>query len=512
MYDNDVNLGKVQNMTWITRSVRWLLKKWMILSFFVLLLLLLGAFLSLRQSDLVSWHHEAPKGEFHIPNLGEGEDFSLEQYLDLEERLFAQLDRYAVDPKETPEHSRFIRYATDGPNTPERFSRNWNRTFELIPERIKGGVLLIHGLSDSPYSLRSIGEIFFKNGFYVLGVRLPGHGTVPAALLDVSWKDWYAVVDLAARHVVERTGGSDPFYVCGYSAGGALALKYTVDVLTTKRNRLPDRLFLFSPAVGITGLARVSNSHKSFSWLPAFEKYRWVDIKPEIEPFKYTSFPKNGAAQMWDLSLVAQEGIARLGEQGHLGEFPPVLTFQSVVDATTQVVDVVQKLYGKLPENGSELVAFDLNRKANLQGLFAVDPKEAIAGLQESGNLAYRLTIITNRGNTSDVVAMSTAPFSKSHKDLPTGLQWPAGVYSLSHVALPFPPDDPLYGTGPDPTKGTLRFGNIFAKGEKNVLLLSNGDLIRMRYNPFFDYVEERIEEWIMAGDRPSTGSGQGDR
>jgi alpha-beta hydrolase superfamily lysophospholipase len=501
MFDDDVNLGKVQTMTWITRSIRWLAKKWMILSLFVLLFLLLGAFLSLRQSDLDSWHHEAPEGEFHISNLGKGEAFSLEQYLDLEERLFAQLDRYAVEPKETPEHSRFIRYARDGQNTAERFSRNWNRTFELIPERIKGGVLLIHGLSDSPYSLRSIGEIFFKNGFYVLGVRLPGHGTVPAALLDVSWKDWYAAVDLAARHVAESTGESDPFYICGYSAGGALALKYTVDVLTTKRNKLPDRLILFSPAVGIMGLARVSNSHKSFSWLPAFEKYRWVDIKPEIEPFKYTSFPKNGAAQMWDLSLAAQEGMAGLEKQGRMDEFPPVLTFQSVVDATTRAVDVVQKLYSVLPENGSELVAFDLNRTANLQGLFAVDPKEAVAGLQESGNLAYRLTIITNRENTSDVVAMTTAPFSKSLKDLPTGLQWPAGVYSLSHVAVPFPPDDPLYGTGPDLPKGTLRFGNLFAKGEKSVLLLPDGDLIRMRYNPFFDYVEERIEEWIGGGE-----------
>jgi alpha-beta hydrolase superfamily lysophospholipase len=500
MFDDDVNLGKVQTMTWITRSVRWLAKKWIILSFFVLLLLLLGAFLSLRQPALVSWHHEAPKGEFHIQSSG-GEDLTLEQYLDLEERLFAQLDRYAVDPKETPEHSRFIRYAMDGQNTPERFSRNWNRTFELIPERIKGGVLLIHGLSDSPYSLRSIGEIFFKNGFYVLGVRLPGHGTVPAALLDVSWKDWYAVVRMAARHVAERTGESGPFYVCGYSAGGALALKYTADVLTTKPKRLPDRLILFSPAVGITGLARVSNSHRSFSWIRAFEKYRWLDIKPEIEPFKYTSFPKNGAAQMWDLSLAAQESITRLGQQDRLNEFPSVLTFQSVVDATTRAVDVVQKLYSMLPENGSELVAFDLNRTANLQGLFAVDPKEAVAGLQESGDLAYRLTIVTNKGKSRAVVVKTTAPFSKTLEEIPVGLQWPVGVYSLSHVALPFPPDDPLYGTGPDLPKGPLRFGNLFAKGEKSVLLLSDGDLIRMRYNPFFAYVEERIEGWIGDGE-----------
>ena len=489
-------------MTLISRSVRWLVKKLITAKVLILLLLLLGAFLSIRKAALAPWHHEGPREEFHIQSLGKGEDLTFKQYLDLEEGLFAQLDRYAVDPEEAHEHSRFSRYARNGQNTPERFSRNWNRTFELIPENIRGGILLLHGLSDSPYSLRSIGEIFYKNGFYVLGVRLPGHGTVPAGLLDVSWEDWYEVVRMGTRHVAERAGASGPFYICGYSAGGALALKYTADALTTKQSPLPDRLFLFSPAVGITGLARVSNSHRAFSWIPAFEKNRWLDIKPEIEPFKYTSFPKNGGGQMWDLSLAAQKSIARLGQQGHLNEFPPVLTFQSVVDATTLVADVVQKLYDKLPANGSELVAFDLNRSINLQGLFAVDPDEGIRGLQESGDLPYRFTVVTNMGKSRTILVKTTAPFSRTLEETPVGLQWPVGVYSLSHVALTFPPDDPLYGTGPVQPTGTLRFGNLYAKGERGVLLLSDGDLIRMRYNPFFAYVKERIEGWIEDSNR----------
>jgi hypothetical protein len=33
--------------------------------------------------------------------------------------------------------------------------KDWNRTFEFIPERPVGGILLLHGLSDSPYGLRS---------------------------------------------------------------------------------------------------------------------------------------------------------------------------------------------------------------------------------------------------------------------------------------------------------------------------------------------------------------------
>jgi alpha-beta hydrolase superfamily lysophospholipase len=303
---------------------------------------------------------------------------------------------------------------------------------------------------------------------------------------------------MGVRQVAARTGEKGPFYICGYSAGGALALKYTADVLLNQQGTRPDKLILFSPAVGITPFARVSNWHKAFSWTPAFEKYKWVDVKTEIEPFKYTSFPKNGGAQMWDLSLAAQEAIERLAQQNRLNEFPSVLTFQSVVDATTRAVDVIEKLYNKLPANGSELVAFDINRSANLKGLFAVDPEEVLSGLQESGALAYRLTIITNKGSNGDVVARSTSPFANKAEEIPTGLRWPAEVYSLSHVAIPFPQDDPVYGRGPtDPSGGPVRFGNLFAKGEKKVLHISADDLLRMRYNPFFDYMAGRIQGWI---------------
>jgi len=475
----------------------WLFKRWLLLTIIVMLLLLVGAFLSLRQPDLGLWHHQAPQGEFRAKDY-KGE-FSLAQYRELEDRLFAQLDRYAVDLDATPQYSRFIRYVQDGQNTPAKFPQNWNRTYELVPEKIRGGVLLIHGLSDSPYSLRQIGEIFLRNGFYVLSVRLPGHGTVPAGLLDVSWEDWYAIVNRGARHVVARTGKKGPFYICGYSAGGALALKYTADVLLNPQGTRPDKLILFSPAVGITPFARVSNWHKAFSWIPAFEKYKWVDVKTEIEPFKYTSFPKNAGAQMWNLSLAVQEDIDKLAKENHMTRFPPVLTFQSVVDATTRAVDVVQKLYDKLPDNGSELVVFDLNRSIYLRGLFAVDPEAALTALQESGALSYRLTVISNKDD-SGVVALTTAPSSNKAEEVPTGLKWPPGVYSLSHVAIPFPPDDPVYGTGPtDRSGGPVRFGRLFAKGERKVLHIAADDLLRMRYNPFFDYMAGRIQGWIDA-------------
>lgn len=92
--------------------------------------------------------------------------------------------------------------------------KDWNRTFEFIPERPVGGILLLHGLSDSPYGLRSWGEMLFDLGFHVVGLRLPGHGTSPSGLLDVTWQDWVEAVRLAARHIEDRIGPDLPSVWC----------------------------------------------------------------------------------------------------------------------------------------------------------------------------------------------------------------------------------------------------------------------------------------------------------
>ncbi len=97
----------------------------------------------------------------------------------------------------------------------------YNRSFELVPAEIRGAALLVHGLSDSPYSMRALADTLYAQGYYVLALRLPGHGTVPAALTEVSWRDWYAAVALAARYAASQAPGK-PFIAAGHSTGAAL--------------------------------------------------------------------------------------------------------------------------------------------------------------------------------------------------------------------------------------------------------------------------------------------------
>jgi hypothetical protein len=70
--------------------------------------------------------------------------------------------------------------------------------------------------------------------------------------------------------------------------------------------------------------------------------------------------------------------------------------------------------------------------------------------------------------------------------DRPFGVAYPAGLYSLSHVALPFPTSDSLNGLTPDPTEDFgLHLGSRAPRGERNVLIASLDSLLCASSNPF---------------------------
>lgn len=74
-------------------------------------------------------------------------------------------------------------------------------------------------------------------------------------------------------------------------------------------------------------------------------------------------------------------------------------------------------------------------------------------------------------------------------------MAWPPGVYSLTHVAVPFSPDDPVYGANEnvDSVYHGLPLGRLQPRGESQLLTAPLSQLMRLRYNPFFGYIEQRI-------------------
>jgi hypothetical protein len=122
----------------------------------------------------------------------------------------------------------------------------------------------------------------------------------------------------------------------------------------------------------------------------------------------------------------------------------------------------------------------------------------------------YRFTAIVNTSESSEeTLERSIAPGQLGAQDRPLGISYPSGIFSLSHLAIPIPMDDPLYGLTPDPkTRDDYGFnlGAMAARGERGVLVVDQDFLTRLPSNPFFPYLLQRVDESI---DRPSGPSGR---
>jgi alpha-beta hydrolase superfamily lysophospholipase len=251
----------------------------------------------------------------------------------------------------------------------------------------------------------------------------------------------------------------------------------------------------------VTAFARFAGVLGWPAVIPAFAKTAWLGIEPEYNPFKYNSFPVNGARQSSLLSRALQAQIAGAAEAGRLAGLPPIVTFQSVVDATVSVDAIVASLYAHLPANGSELVLFDINRQAKFGLVLRPGSADALARLLPAESRGYRTTVITNADrDTAEVVERVTEPGGVASSLRPTGLRYPFGVFSLSHVAVPFPVTDGLYGLEPDAGEDFgIRLGALALRGERGVLITSQEALTRLQSNPFFPYLLARIDEGIEA-------------
>ncbi|MBE7445425.1 MAG: alpha/beta fold hydrolase [Planctomycetia bacterium] len=458
-------------------------------------ILLIRGFDARRMPDLKIWHTAHLSPEFRAGDIKPG--FTFEDYIKLEDRLFDNL-KASVNQRIAKEDQQiFNRYYTEAFCNPDRQEKNWNRTFELHPEHPKGGVLLLHGLSDSPYSMRALANIFHRQGYYVLVPRLPGHGTIPGMLKNPTWKDWVAATDLAAHHVRSAIGPDAPFYLGGYSNGGLIAVYYALNMVDDESEIKPQKVFLFSPAIGITRFAAFSGWHRALSFIPYFKKIAWESIGPEYDPFKYNSFPKIAGHQLYQLTRITQKKIDQLKNEGKLGQLPPIQTFSSVVDSTVLTPSLITNLYDRLKPNGHELILFDVNRFSALEAFIKDRHDVFLSHLKDASVLPYTWTLITNQtSGTLRVVAETRDAGSGAITHEPLNLEWPRGIYSLSHVAVPFSPDDPLYGDREDlKKKGVFVLGMVEPRGEKGVLQVPIDQLMRLRYNPFFSYMERRIVE-----------------
>lgn len=229
--------------------------------------------------------------------------------LPLPEKDFPQ---YISDSKKAVAHS-MRPSIVDGEMRFSEEAINARLPFELIPDEtdcdgkpIRNGkptraVLLIHGLMDSAFVMRDIGERFKEECFLVRAILLPGHGTVPGDLLRVRAQDW-----MEATHAGVQSFAAlelDALYLVGFSLGGALAVQYAQDPQRVKTANVKGLILLaptVSPKSPFTGLG---DWRETYSWV--YRRAKWIEVHLDKDAMRYESFARNAQEQIgflaWEL-------------------------------------------------------------------------------------------------------------------------------------------------------------------------------------------------------------------
>jgi carboxylesterase len=177
------------------------------------------------------------------------------------------------------------------------------------------GVLLSHGFTGSPYSMRPFAEHLAAAGYGVSVPRLPGHGTSWQELNRTGWPDWYAVLD---NELTRLRAEHDQVFVAGLSMGGCLVLR-----LAEQRGVDVSGLILINPSVR-TDDRRLALLPVLSRLVPSFPGITDDIRKPGTIEHGYDRMPLRALHSLSKLWQLTRDDLPKVTQ--------PVLLFRSTVD------------------------------------------------------------------------------------------------------------------------------------------------------------------------------------
>lgn len=174
-----------------------------------------------------------------------------------------------------------------------------NSPFELIPNsqrasngKFKYGALLLHGLLDSPFSMRDMGQHLQANGILCHGMLLPGHGITPKDLVSIKYQNW---IDAAAYGIKNLQKEAEQIYLIGYSTGATLSVYHAL------KNPAIAGIILLAPAIRIKApITYLLDWHYLMKRLRNHRE--WLFHCEEVDYAKYLSIPYNAIIQVSSLT------------------------------------------------------------------------------------------------------------------------------------------------------------------------------------------------------------------
>jgi len=236
--------------------------------------------------------------------------------------------KFAVDFEEVKKHSSvYENLLVDKDILNEEFFFQGNNNEAII---------LVHGWSSTPYTIRKLGEYLNKKGYTVIGPRLTGHGTKPEDLDGVIWQDWLNDLGRVYKKTAQHY---DKIFIAGTSLGGNLAI-----LLAERHSKIRGLILLATPyktkskiktiiLIKLIKLLRIKYLNKYY---PAKVKTLGTAITPMVS---YQRYPVNSVEESMKC-VSASRKIMQSIEQ-------PCFILQSKEDHMINS-DSAEKIYNKI--------------------------------------------------------------------------------------------------------------------------------------------------------------------
>lgn len=150
-------------------------------------------------------------------------------------------------------------------------------------QQVRGIAVLVHGLSDSAFSMRDVARSLADNCYIARTALLPGHGSKPGDLLNVRLSDWIDSVQHLLEHAAEE---HEHVIAVGFSLGALLTMSEAI-----KPDSSVDAIISIAPAFYLT----TSPYAELTRWLYPFK--RWLDTEKPDDTYRYEAVPTVAVAQ-----------------------------------------------------------------------------------------------------------------------------------------------------------------------------------------------------------------------
>ncbi len=331
-----------------------------------------------------------------------------------------------------------------------------NSPFELRPHppanggKYHYGALLIHGLLDSPFSLRDVGAHLQQAGVLSRAVLLPGHGSCPDDLLSVKHDEWINTVRYGIETLRQE---AEAIFLVGFSTGATLSIYHALNDASIQG------VILIAPALKIR--APVSTIVR---W-PVLANFfsgenKWLAREAENNYVKYESVP-----------------------------FKPVIELGKLIESIKQI---------KKPLACPTMVVMSRQDET-------VSARAALRYFTRNTN---------NEKNRFILYSTRNHPYPDQRIEVRASIYPDLHVRKMSHIALPFAPDNPHYGQHGDYEEHSNPLAPQTVYGAYNRVEIKMYDQLRklglmkkrrqsLTYNPDFSYMAESITRFIITSTPP---------